>query len=148
MTRTKTAFIAAAALAAGASGCDRSGTGSERSAEPAEPASRALERGPEAVMTAGHPGVVDGIAHARCARELACGNIGQDEKWLTLESCTRQIKADWRDELNAFECPGGIDERELDECMEEIRNEDCASPFDTLGRIAACRSGDICRTTL
>lgn len=147
MKKMQPALVLAAALAAAIGACDRSGVRSERSAEPSEPATKVPERRPEAVMTAGHPGVVDGIAHARCAREQRCGNVGQDEKWLTLESCIRRIKADWRDELNAFECPGGIDERELEECMEEIRNEDCASPVDTLGRIVACRSGDICRAT-
>jgi hypothetical protein len=36
-------------------------------------------------------------------------------------------------------------EKELDECLEEIRNEDCGNPFDTLGRLAACRENDICK---
>ncbi|WP_438031284.1 DUF6184 family natural product biosynthesis lipoprotein [Sorangium sp. So ce233] len=45
------------------------------------------------------------------------------------------------------ECPGGIDSNELNECLQEIGNDDCNNPLDTLGRIVACRSSDLCRAT-
>lgn len=41
---------------------------------------------------------------------------------------------------------GGIVLKEFDECLEEVRNEDCDAPFNTLGRIAACRESDICKS--
>jgi hypothetical protein len=41
--------------------------------------------------------------------------------------CVARIRSDWRDDLNARECPGGVDERQLDECLTEIRSEECAS---------------------
>jgi hypothetical protein len=85
------------------------------------------------------------IADARCAREQKCGNIGTDEDYASAEACRQKITADWAEEVNAYECSGGVVQKELDECLEEIKNEDCASPFDTLGRVVACRSSDICR---
>jgi hypothetical protein len=88
---------------------------------------------------------VESITKARCAREEKCGNIGTDEDFATLEVCRQKIAADWEDEINAYDCPGGIVEKELDECLSRIESEDCSSPFDTLGRVVACRSSDICQ---
>jgi hypothetical protein len=92
-------------------------------------------------------GAVEIITNARCAREARCENVGAGRDYASAEACEADIREDWADELNAFECPGGVVEKELDECVEEITNEDCNSPFDTLGRIAACRSSDICLAT-
>ena len=84
------------------------------------------------------------IADSRCARELRCENIGPDKKYSSMDDCEARVKSDWRDDLNARECPAGIDRAQLEECLEEIRNEDCANPFDTLGRVAACTVGQLC----
>ncbi|HEU5076462.1 MAG TPA: DUF6184 family natural product biosynthesis lipoprotein [Polyangiaceae bacterium] len=85
------------------------------------------------------------ITQARCMREEKCGNVGKDEDYASVSICQQKIGADWRQELNSYDCPGGVVTKELNECLEEIKNEDCASPFDTLGRIVACRSSDICK---
>jgi hypothetical protein len=85
------------------------------------------------------------IAGARCAREQTCGNIGTDEEYASLEACRAAITKEWAEEVNKYECPGGVVQKELNECLESIKREDCASPFDTLGRVVACRSGDICK---
>lgn len=88
---------------------------------------------------------VQQIAEARCARESKCGNVGLDKDYSSAEQCQTKITEEWREEINAYECPGGVVMTELQECLEEIRSEDCGSPFDTLGRIAACRESDICK---
>lgn len=85
------------------------------------------------------------IAEARCAREQKCGNIGPDEDYASVEVCRQEIGKEWADELNAYDCPNGLIEKELNECLESVKAEDCASPFDTLGRVVACGSGDICK---
>jgi hypothetical protein len=86
------------------------------------------------------------IADSRCARELRCENIGPDKKYSSMDDCEARVKTDWRDDLNARECPSGINQDQLEECLTEIRNEDCASPFDTLGRVAACTVGQLCES--
>jgi hypothetical protein len=96
------------------------------------------------IATKGNPVVVDEIANARCQREQGCGNVGKDRKYASGDACREKIAGEWVDDLNRFDCPGGYDKKELDECLEEIRNEDCKNPFDTLGRILACRASDIC----
>jgi hypothetical protein len=85
------------------------------------------------------------IAESRCAREERCENIGENKKFSSNDDCMARIRADWKDDLNARECPRGVNQPELRECLTEIRNEDCSSPFDTLSRVAACTSGQICQ---
>jgi hypothetical protein len=88
----------------------------------------------------------ESITEARCAREQRCENIGADKKYSSFADCSARIKNDWKDELNARECPGGVDQKELDECLASIRNEDCNSPFDTLGRLSECMVAPICES--
>jgi hypothetical protein len=88
---------------------------------------------------------LDSIVLARCDREARCNNIGADRRYASRDACLSKIHSDWHDELNLTECPGGVDQNELSECLQEIRNEDCNNPFEKLGRVAACRSGELCR---
>lgn len=87
---------------------------------------------------------VRSIANARCEREQLCGNIGAEQKFASSDSCEEEIKADWNDELNKYECPNGIVRAELDECLADIKKEDCGNPFDTLARVMSCNASDIC----
>lgn len=84
------------------------------------------------------------IAEARCARESRCDNIGADKKFSSMEDCITRIREDWREELSSRECPGGINETQLNECLAAVRAEECSNPFDTLERVAACTAGQIC----
>ncbi len=84
------------------------------------------------------------IAEARCQRESQCGNIGDNKTYSSRQDCLARIRADWKEDLNARECPGGINQHELDECLEQVRAEACANPFDTLARITECTSRQIC----
>lgn len=84
------------------------------------------------------------IAGARCDREAKCNNIGPDKKYPSDDSCEDTIRADWANDLNAYDCPGGVVDKELEECLNAIRNEDCNSPFDTLGRVSECMASQIC----
>jgi hypothetical protein len=97
-----------------------------------------------AVTVHGHPTVVGEIATARCQREKRCKNIGKGKEYASFDACKSKIQDDWRGELNAYECSGGVDMKELAECVREIENENCKNPFDTLERIIACRSSDLC----
>ena len=90
---------------------------------------------------------IDRIVAARCERELKCNNVGADKEYASREACSQKLKTSVRDDLKAGECPGGIDQKELNECLEEIQNEGCGNPIDTIGRLAACRSSDLCLKT-
>lgn len=84
------------------------------------------------------------IARARCEREQECGNIGNDKTFSSSQDCLSRIQSDWKEDLNARDCPGGINQHELNECLEQVRAEACSNPFDTLARITECTSGQIC----
>lgn len=97
--------------------------------------------------TVNNEAAIQTMANARCERENRCNNVGGTKRWASAEACRGDLVAKGRDELRAAECPGGIVQKELRECLEEIRNEDCNNPLDTLGRLAACRSSDLCKAT-
>jgi hypothetical protein len=84
------------------------------------------------------------ISRARCEREQQCGNIGADQTFSSAQDCLVRIQNDWKGDLDSRQCPGGINQQELDECMSEIRSEDCGNPFDTLARITECTKSQIC----
>ena len=100
---------------------------------------------PSAIPERSTASATDSIAQSRCAREERCENIGDNRKFSSTDDCLARVRADWKDDLNARGCPAGINQPELRECLTEIRNEDCSSPFDTLSRVAACTSGQICQ---
>ncbi len=84
------------------------------------------------------------IAQARCERESQCGNIGPDKTFSSSQDCLARIQNDWKEDLNQRQCPGGINQTELKECLQQVRAEACGNPFDTLARITECTSGQIC----
>ena len=100
--------------------------------------------GSEMTPASGTRPAAEQIALARCERERECGNIGPDKTYSSANDCMARIKHDWQDDLNARECPGGINQHELDECMAQVRAEACGNPFDTLARITECTQGQIC----
>lgn len=124
----------------------------KRSNEVPEESTRTMEPGVtqaagEQVELGGNAQAIESLASARCAREQRCNNFGADKKFASHQDCMTKMKAEKYDELNAEECRGGINRKELEECLQEIRNDDCNNPLDTLGRLTACRSSDLCKAT-
>jgi hypothetical protein len=87
---------------------------------------------------------VQSITQALCARADTCGRIGRPHQHGSVARCEKAVSLEWREELNQYECPGGVVEDELDECIAELLDEDCTSPVDTLASFIACRASDIC----
>jgi hypothetical protein len=84
------------------------------------------------------------IAQARCEQMQRCNKVGPDQKHADMSSCLSAVQSDWREDLNSYECPGGFDSKELNECLGEIRTEGCNNPIEKLSSRIACRSSDIC----
>jgi hypothetical protein len=108
---------------------------------PPSPAETALNA---PVATIDTHSATESIAEARCAREDRCNNVGADKKYSSSQDCISRIRDEWKEDLNARQCPGGTNDSQLKECLEAVRNEDCGSPFDTLSRVAECTAGQIC----
>lgn len=86
----------------------------------------------------------DELADARCEREQRCGDVGEGKSYSSIADCQSRVRADWRGDLNAKECPAGVNEVRLNECLASVKQEECGHPFETLDRLATCRSGSMC----
>jgi len=87
---------------------------------------------------------VERIVAARCARETACNNVGPDKHFVDSDTCARNLRGSLGDDLKPSSCPRGIDSTSVDKCMEAIRSESCNNPIDTISRLAACRTSEMC----
>jgi hypothetical protein len=106
------------------------------------------ERG-TATVTGAHVGVaneaaLDRIVAARCVRESTCNNVGADKHYTSQSVCMQKIRSDMRDDLSSKDCPRGIDQKGLNDCLDAIKKEDCNNPIDMIGRLAACRTSELC----
>lgn len=88
--------------------------------------------------------VVNRLSEARCDREQTCNNVGAGQKYASRGVCMDQMRGSLANDLNAYNCPRGIDDAQLDQCMTSIRGEECGHPFDSLSRMEKCRTGAIC----
>lgn len=88
--------------------------------------------------------VVHQLASARCDQEQTCNNIGPKAKFASREVCMDQMKGSMGNDLNAYNCPRGIDRDGLNRCMAAVTSEECSHPFDTLTRYDKCRTGALC----
>jgi hypothetical protein len=85
------------------------------------------------------------IAQARCAHEGRCNNVGQGRRYQNDQTCRTVISNELARDLNVADCSTGIDRAELRECMNDINTAQCGNPIDTITRLVACRTSDLCR---
>lgn len=85
------------------------------------------------------------IALARCAHEERCNQVGAGRRYQSMQACRTVVDNELSRDLNPAECNAGIDRAELRECMGDIHRERCDNPIDTITRLAACRTSDLCR---
>lgn len=84
------------------------------------------------------------LTDARCDRAKACNEIGDKQKYSDDAACKRENQHDLQADLRGGECPRGIRQDKLADCMQEIRNEKCGNILDTISRLATCRTGSLC----
>ena len=148
-TRLVFSFMAAGVIGLGAiSGCEREAVTYERTppsgVQGTTPILGEPARGGGPVEALSNYAAIDQLASARCERETRCNNVGAGKRWASRDACVADLQRDTRDDLSAGECPAGVDRAELNECLAEIRNNNCNDPLDTLERVVACRSSDMC----
>jgi hypothetical protein len=88
---------------------------------------------------------VSALARARCDREERCDNVGNGKKYASRGECLSETRSDWRDDLNARECPEGVSSSQLAHCVDEIKRESCGNPVEKLESVLACRTADLCK---
>lgn len=89
---------------------------------------------------------IDRVVAARCEREATCKNVGSDKKYSSAQACSDKIRSDMKDDLNAKDCPRGVDKKELNDCLAAIHKEECHNPLDVIGRLNDCRTGKLCKS--
>jgi hypothetical protein len=87
---------------------------------------------------------VDRIAGARCDLEMSCNNIGTDRRFMNRSACLDKQRGELAGHLRVDQCPMGIDARRLDTCVSTIRSQRCGNVLDSVGRMTACRTSDLC----
>jgi hypothetical protein len=89
--------------------------------------------------------IVDRLTNGRCDREQACNNVGDGRKYASRHTCMEQLHGSISNDLNSYQCPGGIDGYAVQQCVNAIASEECgAHPVEALTRMDKCRSGAMC----
>ena len=133
-------------------GCQHTDSNAAACPTPAAPPAQAAQAAePMGVTSTQAPGVdasiVDRLASARCDREQSCDNIGDGRKYASRRICMEQLRGRIGNDLNSYQCPGGIDDAAVTHCVAAIDEEQCgAHPIEALTRIDKCRSGAMCIT--
>jgi hypothetical protein len=84
------------------------------------------------------------LTKARCEREVICGQIGRGGAFPDRGACERDLRGRANAELLGRECPRGIHEGHLEDCISEVRKETCGNPRHTAERIDICADGQLC----
>jgi len=93
-------------------------------------------------------GTVDRLTAARCDREQACNNIGDGKKYSSRHVCMDQVHGSIANDVNSYECPSGLDDSAVNQCLNATTNEECGvHPMEALSRLDKCRSGSMCPST-
>jgi hypothetical protein len=88
--------------------------------------------------------VVDRLSSARCDHEQTCNNIGDGRKYATVDVCMDQMRGEAANQLNAYRCPRGIDEKALDSCLASLQSGQCGFSLDSINRDNNCRASSMC----
>jgi hypothetical protein len=89
-------------------------------------------------------GVVEQLSLARCNREQNCDNVGGGRTYATRAVCLDLMRGSIGNDLNAYNCPLGIDRANLQRCLTAVREEHCGDAVATVSRAQICRTGALC----
>jgi hypothetical protein len=125
---------------------DRRAEERAKAEERARPRERAIGGGPvDHVVRTGPAWASESIALARCSREVKCNRVGADGKYPSRGACVAELKREVRSDLQSNTC-GHVRDKELNDCLQAIRAEQCGNTLDMDGaiRLKACRPDNIC----
>jgi hypothetical protein len=84
------------------------------------------------------------LADEICARETACGAIGDGARYRTEEACMADQGASAPVQLSRWTCTPTQTQAGFEECLAAIRSERCETPLPRVDRLVACRSASVC----
>jgi Family of unknown function (DUF6184) len=83
------------------------------------------------------------VAETRCSHEAACGHVGPNGQYSSLDACTQDYARSALQDIGPPACSGTIDAAQLGRCLAELKGESC-HPLDLGRRILACRTAALC----
>jgi hypothetical protein len=113
--------------------------------ESRQAASPAPSEGQPNVQPGANEPAIQRLAVARCDLAARCAQIGADKKFATYEACTDDARSDLRDDLRESECPRGINDTQLTNCLTAIGTTSCDNALDAMNRAVACRESALCQ---
>jgi hypothetical protein len=119
-------------------GCERNGSREPLAAT--APGYGVMSRQYEATQSV----VVDRLTQARCGRERRCDNVGDGRRYATYQACVDQVRRTVATDLNAYNCPRGIDPNGLDPCLKSLQIGDCKLSVNRLDQETNCRGRALC----
>jgi hypothetical protein len=97
------------------------------------------------IVSIGRDGATTAIASARCTRAARCNEtVDHTPRWESEEACVADWKSRLSDDLTDASCPRGISQKEINACVDAIRNDVCGRPLETFERLTACRTKALC----
>lgn len=87
---------------------------------------------------------IDRIAAERCAREIRCGNVGPGKNYADLSACMADLRSKSKAVLDAYECKSGVNSKEVEQCLAQLRGEGCGATLGAIERMTACRGALLC----
>lgn len=84
------------------------------------------------------------LADEICARETACGAIGDGARYRTEEACMADQGSSAPVQLSRWSCTPTPTKAGFEECLAAIRGERCETPLPRVDRLVACRSASVC----
>jgi hypothetical protein len=88
-------------------------------------------------------GAVASLAAEQCNREVRCNNVGKNKSYKTRAECVSKVEHEKSKGINAKACPQGVNEGNLNRCIQAIRNQGCGPISLEYGE--ACKTDGICR---
>lgn len=84
------------------------------------------------------------LADEICAREVACGHIGDGARYRSEEACMADQGASAPTQISRWSCTPTQTQAGFEECLASIRSEHCETSLPRVDRLVACRSVAVC----
>lgn len=85
---------------------------------------------------------IGALAAARCDHQQRCQAIGPNGPYLNREACMNVMLSDGYAQLSG--CRLGIDQDDVEECLQDIQESDCQENMVRLETIDDCSTEEIC----
>lgn len=107
-------------------------------------AATATSATPQPEATVARSAAVEYLVATRCAREQACGNIGERKRFTDRDACVRETERQTKEGVDGSLCPRGIDKAALSRCLGALRGERCSDRSSPIRDLGGCAAGDLC----